>query len=52
MTGEQKCLPPGSDLPHQGNRAGQHSIRVNSQWRVCFRWTDGDAYDVQITDYH
>lgn len=35
-----------------GNRAGWHSIRVNDQWRVCFRWSDGDAFDVEIVDYH
>lgn len=35
-----------------GNRAGQYSIRINRQWRVCFRWYDGDAYDVEIVDYH
>ncbi len=36
----------------KGNREGQHSIRVNDQWRLCFRWHDGDAYDVEIADYH
>ena len=35
-----------------GNRAGQWSIRINDQWRVCFRWESSDAYDVEITDYH
>ena len=35
-----------------GNRAGQYSIRINRQWRICFRWYDGDAYDVEIVDYH
>ena len=35
-----------------GNRLGQHSIRINDQWRVCFRWHDGNAYDVEIVDYH
>lgn len=35
-----------------GDRAGQYSIRVNDQFRVCFHWRDGDAYDVEITDYH
>lgn len=35
-----------------GDRAGQHSIRVNDQWRICFRWKDGEAYDVEIIDYH
>jgi proteic killer suppression protein len=46
-------VPPGN-RPEKlaGNRAGQHSIRVNDQWRVCFRWLDGDAHDVEIVDYH
>lgn len=35
-----------------GRRAGQHSIRVNDQWRICFQWRDGDAYEVEIVDYH
>ncbi len=35
-----------------GDRAGQHSIRINDQWRICFVWRDGDTYDVEITDYH
>jgi proteic killer suppression protein len=35
-----------------GNRAGQHSIRVNAQYRICFRWREGDAYEVEVTDYH
>jgi proteic killer suppression protein len=35
-----------------GNREGQHSIRINDQWRICFIWRDGDAYNVEITDYH
>jgi toxin HigB-1 len=35
-----------------GDRAGQFSIRVNRQWRICFRWHEGDAYDVEIVDYH
>ena len=35
-----------------GDRKGQYSIRINDQWRVCFVWKDGDAYDVEITDYH
>ncbi len=46
-------LPPGNRLEKlKGDRAGQHSIRINEQWRVCFRWRDGDACDVEITDYH
>ena len=36
----------------KGDRAGQHSVRVNDQWRVCFAWRDGDAYDVEVVDYH
>ena len=35
-----------------GKRRGQHSIRINDQWRICFRWSDGKAYDVEIVDYH
>jgi proteic killer suppression protein len=46
-------VPPGNRLERlSGDRAGQHSIRINDQWRVCFRWKDGDAYDVEICDYH
>jgi proteic killer suppression protein len=46
-------VPPGNRLEApKGDRRGQHSIRVNDQWRVCFRWFDGDAYDVEIVDYH
>lgn len=46
-------VPPGNKLePLHDDWAGQHSIRINAQWRVCFRWIDGDAYDVQIVDYH
>lgn len=46
-------VPPGNRL-HQltGDRAGQHSISINDQWRICFVWRDGDAYNVEITDYH
>lgn len=45
--------PPGNCLePLSGDRAGQHSIRVNKQWRLCFAWHDDDAYDVEIVDYH
>ena len=44
---------PGNHLEKlRGNRLGQHSIRINDQWRICFRWKDGDAYDVEIVDYH
>ena len=35
-----------------GDRKGQHSIRINDQWRICFEWQDGDAYNVEIVDYH
>jgi len=46
-------IPPGNRLEAlKGNRKGQHSIRINNQWRICFKWSDGDAYDVEITDYH
>ncbi len=46
-------LPPGNRLERlRGNRVGQHSIRINDQWRICFRWRKGDAYDVEIVDYH
>lgn len=46
-------VPPGNRLERlAGKRGGQYSIRVNEQWRVCFRWRDGDAYDVEIVDYH
>ncbi len=45
--------PPGNYLETlHGDRAGQHSIRINQQWRICFRWADGHAHDVEITDYH
>jgi proteic killer suppression protein len=46
-------VPPGNRLDAlRGNRAGQHSIRINDQWRVCFRWTNDGAIDVEIVDYH
>ena len=50
---EDLRVPPGNrlELLHK-NREGQHSIRINDQFRVCFVWRDGDAYDVEITDYH
>jgi toxin HigB-1 len=45
--------PPGNRLETlKGNRAGQMSIRINDQWRICFRWSSGDAEQVEITDYH
>ena len=44
---------PGNRLEHlAGDRWGQYSIRVNDQWRICFRWSEGNADDVEITDYH
>lgn len=46
-------VPPGNRLEKlKGNCSGQHSIRINDQWRVCFVWRDGDAYDVEVADYH
>ena len=46
-------VPPGNRLePLTGNRAGQWSIRINDQWRICFRWQDGNAHDCEIADYH
>lgn len=46
-------IPPANRLEAlSGDRAGQYSIRINDQWRVCFRWEDGNAHDVQIVDYH
>ena len=45
--------PPGNRLEAlKGKRKGQHSIRFNDQWRICFRWKDDGAHDVEITDYH
>ena len=50
---EDLKVPPGNRLEAlKGNRAGQYSIRINQQWRVCFRWTDAGAEDVEIVDYH
>jgi len=46
-------VPPGNRLEALGGgREGQHSIRINNQWRICFTWSQGDAYDVEIVDYH
>ena len=46
-------VPPGNRLEAlKGNRKGQHSIRINDQWRLCFRWNDGEVIDVEIVDYH
>lgn len=45
--------PPGNRLEKlSGDRAGQYSIRINQQWRVCFRWRDSEAHEVEIVDYH
>ncbi|HEY3173902.1 MAG TPA: type II toxin-antitoxin system RelE/ParE family toxin [Thermoanaerobaculia bacterium] len=46
-------VPPGNRLEKlSGDRKGQHSIRINDQWRICFEWRDGDTYQVEIADYH
>lgn len=46
-------VPPGNHLEAlKGDRSGQYSIRINDQWRVCFRWTDGGVENVEIVDYH
>jgi toxin HigB-1 len=46
-------IPPGNRLEGlKGDRKGQHSIRINDQYRICFRWADDGAHDVEITDYH
>ena len=46
-------IPPSNRLEKlHGDRTDQHSIRINEQWRICFIWQDGDAYDVEIVDYH
>ncbi|MDP1697109.1 MAG: type II toxin-antitoxin system RelE/ParE family toxin [Xanthomonadaceae bacterium] len=46
-------IPPANRLEAlKGDRKGQHSVRINDQWRICFRWRDADAHDVQIVDYH
>ncbi len=46
-------IPPGNRLEAlKGNRKGQYSIRINSQWRICFKWQDNNSYNVEIIDYH
>ncbi len=46
-------IPPANRLERlKGNREGQYSIRINDQWRICFQWDSGDAFDVEIVDYH
>jgi proteic killer suppression protein len=50
---EDLRVPPANRLEAlKGDRKGQHSIRINDQWRICFLWKDGDAHDVEIVDYH
>jgi toxin HigB-1 len=50
---ENLRVPPGNDLEAlRGNRSGQHSIRINDQYRVCFVWREGNAFDVEVVDYH
>jgi toxin HigB-1 len=50
---EDLRLPPGNRLEKlSGKRSGQYSMRVNDQWRVCFRWIEGDAIDVEVVNYH
>jgi len=53
VTLENLRVPPGNRLEAlRGDRAGEHSIRINDQYRVCFVWRDGNAFDVEIVDYH
>jgi proteic killer suppression protein len=53
ITLEDLRTPPGNRLHTLGgDRKGQHSISINDQWRICFRFEDGDAYDVEVCDYH
>ena len=50
---EELRSPPGNRLEQlKGNRAGQHSIRINDQYRICFVWNRGDAFELEVTDYH
>ena len=50
---EDMRVPPGNRLEAlKGDKQGRHSIRVNDQWRICFTWRDGNAYEVEIADYH
>jgi len=50
--GDLARLPSSRLEALRGDRAGQHSIRINAQWRICFRWTDEGPHDVEIVDYH
>ncbi|MGH8716283.1 MAG: type II toxin-antitoxin system RelE/ParE family toxin [Burkholderiales bacterium] len=53
MAVDELRIPPGNRLEAlKGGRKGQHSIRINDQWRICFRWDGKDAHDVEIVDYH
>jgi len=46
-------IPPANHLEQlKGRRAGEYSVRINQQWRICFNWSQGNAYDVEIVDYH
>jgi len=50
---ENLRIPPANRLDAlKGKRRGQHGIRINDQWRICFAWRDGDPYDVEVVDYH
>ncbi|ETW93754.1 MAG: plasmid maintenance system killer protein [Candidatus Entotheonella factor] len=50
---EDLRIPPANHLEKlSGDREGQYSIRINDQWRICFNWSEGNAYDVEIVDYH
>jgi len=50
---EDLTIPPGNRLERlKGRRTGQYSIRINDQWRICFNWKEGNAYDAEICDYH
>ena len=52
VLGDLRVLPGNRLEKLSGKRAGQHSIRINDQWRICFRWREGDVHDVEIVDYH
>ena len=53
LTLDNLCIPPANRLEKlSGDRSGQYSIRVNDQWRICFEWIDGDAYNIEIVDDH
>lgn len=53
LTLDDLKVPPGNRLERLvGDRKGSYSIRINDQWRVCFKWSNGDAYDIEIVDYH